>query len=104
MRSSFIVAVLALSVLPATVFAQSTITQPNPQTAALGSPATPPAASPSVTVTGVTREQYLQRAHERAEQRAAARFDQMDANHDGVLDRGEIRAWRSQHPRHVPTQ
>jgi hypothetical protein len=28
----------------------------------------------------------------------------MDANHDGVLDRAEIRAWRSQHPRRAAAQ
>jgi hypothetical protein len=25
----------------------------------------------------------------------------MDTDHDGVLDRAEIRAWRTQHPRHA---
>jgi hypothetical protein len=28
----------------------------------------------------------------------------MDADHDGVLDRAEIRAWRTQHPRHAAAQ
>jgi hypothetical protein len=28
----------------------------------------------------------------------------MDTDHDGVLDRAEIRAWRTQHPRHAGTQ
>jgi hypothetical protein len=28
----------------------------------------------------------------------------MDTDHDGVLDRTEIRAWRTQHPRHAGAQ
>jgi hypothetical protein len=28
----------------------------------------------------------------------------MDADHNGVLDRSEIRAWRTQHARHAGTQ
>ena len=85
MRSTLIVALFGLSLLPATAQAQS-----DPQTAAGGG--------------GVTREQYLQRAQDRAAQRAGARFDQMDANHDGILDRTEVRAWRSQHSRRAAAQ
>ena len=83
-----------LSLLPAAAFAQGA-----QQTAAVEAAA--PAAAPAG---GITRQQYVDRAQERAGQRAAARFDQMDANHDGVLDRGEIRAWRSQHPRRAAAQ
>jgi hypothetical protein len=97
MRSTVIVALLGLSLLPATTLAQT-----SPQTAAIeSSTSAPPAPSGAG---GITREQYLQRVQERAEQRAGARFDQMDTNHDGVLDRAELRAWRSQHPRHAATQ
>lgn len=97
MRSTVIVALLGLSLLPATTLAQTA-----PQTASVeSSTSAPPAVlSPA----GVTREQYLQRAQERAGQRAGARFDQIDTNHDGVLDRAEMRAWRSQHPRRVAAQ
>jgi hypothetical protein len=97
MRSTVIVTLLGLSLLPATTLAQT-----GPQTAAVESSTSPPLA-PSATG-GITREQYLQRVQERAGQRAGARFDQMDTNHDGVLDRAELRAWRSQHPRHAATQ
>jgi hypothetical protein len=92
MRRMVLVAFLGVLLLPGAVFAQT-----GPQTAAIESPApaspTPPAAG------GITREQYIERAQERASQRAAARFDQTDTNHDGVLDRAERRAWRSEHSR-----
>jgi hypothetical protein len=84
---------LTLPLLPTVALAQT-----GPQTAAAVENS---ASAPSSTTHsgGITREQYLQRAQERAAQRAGARFDQMDTDHDGVLDRAEIRAWRSQHPR-----
>ena len=76
-----------------------------------GAPAAPPAPPPGEPAgapstgpgrpgdAGLTRDQYIQRAQERAGRAAATRFDQMDINHDGVLTRDEIRAYRSQHPR-----
>ena len=97
MRSTVIVALVGLSLLPAATLAQTA-----PQTAAIESSTSAPR-SPSATG-GITRDQYLQRAQERAGQRAGARFDQMDANHDGIVDRAEIRAWRSQHPRRAAAQ
>ncbi len=95
MRWTLIAVLLGLSLLPAAAFAQTT-----PQTAAIetAAPAVSPTPAPAG-VTGITRQQYLQRAQERAAQRAGVRFDQMDANHDGVIDRAEMRAWRNQHPR-----
>jgi hypothetical protein len=107
MRLTIIVALVALSLLPATAYAQT-----NPQTAAAegASSPTPTTTAPAMTTPtpsgagGITREQYLQHAQERAGQRAGAHFDQMDTNHDGVLDRAEIRAWRSQHPRRATAQ
>jgi hypothetical protein len=97
----FPIAILfGLSLLPAAAFAQGA-----QQTAAVESAA--PAESPARPATdarGITRQQYVDRAQERAGQRAASRFDQMDANHDGVLDRAEIRAWRSEHPRRATAQ
>ena len=97
MRSTIFVALVALSLLPATSFAQTA-----PQTAAIESAAS---ASPAPTGSGgITRDQFIQRAKDRAAERAGARFDQMDADHDGVLDRAEIRAWRTQHPRHAGAQ
>ena len=97
----FPIAILfGLSLLPAAAFAQGA-----QKTAAVESAA--PAGSSAHPVTdarGVTRQQYMDRAQERAGQRAASRFDRMDANHDGVLDRAEIRAWRSEHPRRAAAQ
>ena len=97
MRSNIFMAFIALSLLPATTFAQT-----GPQTAAIESAA--PAPSAPTGSGGITRDQFVQRAKDRAAERAGARFDQMDTNHDGVLDRAEMHAWRSQHPRHATTQ
>jgi hypothetical protein len=94
MRSTFFVALVALSLLPATGFAQTA-----PQTAAVESAAPAPAAPTGNG--GMTRDQFIERAKDRAAQRAGTRFDQMDTNHDGVLDRAEIRA---QHARHAGAQ
>lgn len=92
MRSTAAIALFALSLLPATAFAQA-----NQQAAV---PSDAPAASSAPGQSGVfTREQYIQRAQDRAARRAAAQFDAMDADHNGVLEPAEIRAWRSAHPR-----
>jgi len=97
MRSALIAALVGASLVPAVALAQQpTVPQ---QTAAIEAPVAAPAA-PSA-AGGLTRDQFIQRAKDRAGQRAASRFDEMDADHDGVLDRAEIRAWRSQHPRHA---
>jgi hypothetical protein len=94
---SVVIALFALSLLPATAFAQA-----NQQAAA---PPSATAASPTPSRSGsLTREQFIQRAEERAARRAAAQFDRMDADHDGVLEPAEIRAWRSQHPRGAGSQ
>jgi len=92
MRSTAVFALFALSLLPATAFAQA-----SQQAAAQPSPTS--VASPPSSSAGLTKEQYIQRAEQRAARRAAAQFDRMDADHDGVLDPAERRAWRSQHPR-----
>ena len=97
MRFAIFPALVALSLLPATSFAQT-----GPQTAAVESAA--PAPSAPTGNGGISRDQFIQRAKDRAAQRAGARFDQMDTDHDGVLDRAEIRAWRTQHPRHAGAQ
>jgi hypothetical protein len=97
MRFAIFVALVALSPLPATSFAQTA-----PQTAAIESAA--PAPSAPTGSGGITRDQFIERAKDRAAQHAGARFDQMDTDHDGVLDRAEIRAWRTQHPRRAGAQ
>ena len=92
MRSTAILALFTLALLPATALAQAgqqAATQPS-STAASPAPSRPGA---------LTREQYIQRAEERAAKRAAAQFDRMDADHNGVVDPAERKAWRSQHPR-----
>src|SRR5207237_7895097 len=90
-------ALFALSLLPAAALAQAGQQVVGQQAAAQPSPT---AASPARSGSGgLTREQYIHRAEERAAGRAAAQFDRMDANHDGVVDPAERRAWRSQHPR-----
>ena len=94
MRSTNFVALVALFLLPATSFAQTA-----PQTASVESAA--PAPSVPARGGGITRDQFIQRAKDRAAERAAARFDEMDADHDGVLDRAEMHAWRTEHQRHA---
>ena len=92
MRSTAVFALLALSLLPATALAQG------PQQAAAQPSSTSVSPVPS-SAGNLTREQYIQRAEQRAAQRAATQFERMDADHDGVLEPAERRAWRSQHSR-----
>jgi hypothetical protein len=94
---SVVIAFFALSLLPATAFAQASQQAAAPPSATAASPAASRAG-------GLTREQYIQRAEERAARRAGAQFDRMDADHDGVLEPAEIRAWRTQHPRGAGSQ
>ena len=102
MRSTAAFALFVLSLLPATTLAQASAQAAGQQAAAQPSPT---AASPTPSrAGGLTREQYIHRAEERAAGRAAAQFDRMDANHDGVVDPDERRAWRSQHPRGAGSQ
>jgi hypothetical protein len=92
MRLSAVSALFALSLLPATALAQA-----SQQAAA---PPSSTSANPAPTSTGgLTKEQYIQRAEQRAARRAAAQFDRMDTDHDGVLEPAESRAWRSQRSR-----
>jgi hypothetical protein len=93
MRSTTAFALFALSLLPATALAQTGQQAAAQPTASAASPAPSRAG-------GLTREQYIHRA----EERAAAQFDRMDTNHDGVVDPAERRAWRSQHPRGAGVQ
>jgi hypothetical protein len=104
MRSIVISGLFALSLLPTPVIAQTASqAAAAPSGSASASPQgaekpVPPRAG------GISREQYIQRVEERAGRRAAAQFDQMDTDHDGVLQPAEIRAWRSQHARRGRTQ
>jgi len=103
MRAVLVVSLVAL-LCPAATLAQ---TAPAPPTAPSAAPASPSvgSASPSATSTrggDITREEYIQRAVDRARRAAEARFDRMDANHDGVLTADERRAARAQ--RRAPSQ
>jgi len=92
MRHITVFALFALSLLPATALAQA-----NQEAAA---PPSTTAASPVSSSSGsLTKEQYIQRAEQRAARRAAAQFDRMDTDHNGVLEPAEAQAWRSQHSR-----
>src|SRR5260370_41093876 len=98
MRSIVITGLFALSLLPASAIAQT-----NSQAAAAppsSASASPQAAEKPVPsrAGGISREQYIQRVEERAGRRDAAQFDQMDTDHDGVLQPAVIRDWRNPHP------
>ena len=92
MRYTAVFALFALSLLPVTAFAQA-----NQQAAAPPSSTAASLVSPSSG--SLTKEQYIQRAEQRAARRAAAQFDRMDTDHNGVLEPAEAQAWRSQHSR-----
>ena len=93
MRSTAVFAALALALLPAIALAQAN------QQAAAPPGSTTAVSSPRSPAGDLTREQYIQRAQERAARRAATQFDRMDVDHDGVLEPAERRAWRGQHSR-----
>jgi hypothetical protein len=59
-------------------------------------PAAAPASSAPARGGDITKDQYIEHAVERARHAAAARFDRMDANHDGVLTAEERRAARTE--------
>ena len=72
-------------------------------------PAPPPAGPPSApqaeppplppATEGMSRDDYIAKARDAAEKRAATRFDEMDTNHDGVLTKDEIAVYRAAHAR-----
>ena len=64
--------------------------------------ARPPAARGAAAASpadGISRDDYIAKARAAAEKRAGTRFDAMDANHDGILTKDEIAAYRAAHPR-----
>ncbi|MBV8776451.1 MAG: hypothetical protein JO032_08665 [Alphaproteobacteria bacterium] len=67
--------------------------------AALAQGSAPSAAPNGSAAVGIARDDYIAKAKEAAEKRAAKRFDAMDANHDGVLTGDEVAAYRAAHPR-----
>lgn len=101
MRAMLVVSLVAL-IGPAAVLAQ---TAPPPSAApAPPGTASPPSAPPARASPGtgstrggdISREEYVQRAMDRARRAAEARFDRMDANHDGILTADERRSYREQ--------
>jgi hypothetical protein len=82
MRTLSVVLLLAL-LAPAAAFAQG---------AASGN--VPPAAR-ATRGGDISRDEYVQRAVDRARRAAETRFDRMDANHDGILTADERRAARA---------
>jgi hypothetical protein len=92
MRAIFIVSLVVL-LYPAIAPAQS---PPAPA---------PTTASPAPKKGGdITRDEYVQRAVDRAKKAAETRFDKMDANHDGVLTADERRAARAAKKATSPSQ
>ncbi len=79
---------------------------PPPTMAPPPAPAEPPtAATPAAPAPeGITRDDYIAKARDVAAKRAATRFDAMDANHDGILTKQEIAAYRAAHSRKPPAE
>lgn len=62
--------------------------------------AAPDSASRAATRGGdISRDDYIQKAVDRARRAAEKRFDQMDADHDGILTADERRAYRAERRR-----
>ena len=64
--------------------------------AAMAQTAPAPATASRARGGDITKDQYIEHAVERAKRAAAARFDRMDADHDGVLTADERRAARAE--------
>lgn len=106
MRATLVVS-LAVLIAPVAGLAQTTpapsaVPGPSATPGPSAAPA-PPAASaaprsPLARGGGITRDQYIERAVERAKRAAGKRFDKLDVNHDGVVgteERGAARAARA---------
>ena len=87
MRSLPVVLLLALLV-PAAAIAQAPSPAPDANAPA-------PRAARAARGADISRDEYVQRAVDRARRAAEARFDRMDANHDGILTADERRAGRA---------
>ncbi len=87
MRTILVVSLVALLGLPAALAQTTPAPAPSP------APATP--SSAPVRGGDVTRDQFIERALERARRAAEKRFDQLDTNHDGILSAEERQAARA---------
>jgi hypothetical protein len=115
MRVMAVALSLALSMLSGAALAQSGPPGPPPPESGAPPPQSgpppgpPPQSGPPPQRGSITRDQYIQNAVQRANnrhadpqlaaQRAGARFDQIDTGHAGVLTRSQMRAWRAGHSR-----
>ena len=86
MRVIVVAGLLALT-FPVAAIAQTAAPSPSPSAA--------PSAR-SARGADITRDEYIERAVERAKRAAEARFDRLDTNHDGVLTADERRAAREE--------
>jgi len=79
---------------------------PAPTAPPAGPPSAPQAEPPPLppATIGVSRDDYISKARDAAEKRAATRFDEMDTNHDGVLTKDEIAVYRAAHARKKPSE
>jgi hypothetical protein len=100
MRANALVILFAFAVLPGAAMAQSASPAIAPEAAPATQATAPPSPAAPPSVTGITRDQYIERAEHSAGVRAGHRFDRMDTNHDGILTPAEISAFRQAHPRH----
>src|ERR1700686_915294 len=92
MRAILVVGLCAL-LCPAAAMAQTA-----PAAPAQAAPSAAPAAPSAASTRGgdITKDEYIDHAVERAKRAAAARFDRLDTNHDGVLTAEERRAARAE--------
>jgi hypothetical protein len=109
MRSFAIVALMILvssAAIAQTPTAPTTPSAPPPTMAPPPAPAEPPAATAATAPApeGISRDDYIAKARDVAGKRAATRFDEMDANHDGILTKQEIAAYRAVHSRKAPAE
>lgn len=89
MRSLPMVLLLAV-LLPAAAGAQTSPPASEPAAAAPAPKAARPARGADI-----SRDEYVQRAVDRARRAAETRFDRLDTNHDGILTADERRAARA---------
>ncbi|HZK89191.1 MAG TPA: hypothetical protein VFC56_03495 [Stellaceae bacterium] len=95
-----IVSVVALIALVSSAAAAQTSSPPPapPPAPPMAPSAAPAAAAPAnPAAEGISRDDYIAKARAAAEKRAGTRFDAMDADHDGILTKAEIAAYRAAH-------
>jgi hypothetical protein len=103
MRAVFLLGV-ALLVMPVMAVAQSAAPASTPPPAA-AEPEAPAAKSRTRSAPDISRDEYIQKAVERARRNAEKRFDKMDTDHNGILTADERRAARAaRHAASAPAQ